>query len=200
MFGRKSSRSLVVNPPAAPVAHAIEPAPADPAHQEAADASVASDGFYFPPAREMLIGEGVTLTGEVRNCTRLVIAGSFSGTLFASEVIVLSKASLSAVVVADRVDIFGHVTGEIVAAELVRFRESAVFDGRLVYGQMVVEPGAELTGELSQVASEDEQRALEELASYAGSPEGPMPATGLTADTVYPPRDYDRSGTPASPG
>lgn len=184
MFGRKSSRSLVASPPAAPVVHAVEPEPAAPASQGEPDASVTQGGFYFPPSGEMLIGEGVTLTGEIRNCGRLLIAGSFSGTLFATEVIVLTKASVNATIVADRVDVFGQVTGEIVAAETAQFRESAVFDGRLVYGQMVVDPGAELTGELSQVATEDEQRALEELASYVHSPGGPASVTGLTADVM----------------
>lgn len=184
MFGRKRSRSLVASPPAVPIAEAIEHSAADPAPPEEVDASAPGGGFYFPPSGEMLIGEGIAITGEIRNCSRLVIAGTFSGTLFATEVIVLTKASMNAVVVADRVDIFGSVTGEIVAAEIIRLRESAVFDGRLVYGQMLVDAGAELNGELSQAATENEQRALEELASYVHAPNGPAHVTGLTADAM----------------
>ena len=187
MFGRKRSRSLVASPPVVPAAPVIEATSAEQPPPEDANAGAPERGFYFPPSREMLIGEGVSITGEIRNCGRLVIAGSFSGTLFASEVIVLTKASLNAVVVADRVDIFGSVTGEIVAADIVRFREDAVFDGRLVYGQMVVDPGAVLAGELSQHATEDEQRALEELASYSTSADDAIDLSSETRPGPPPP-------------
>lgn len=195
MFGRKRTRSVIESLPDAAMAHEIE---ADiPAAGAAVDtnADAQSSGFYFPPDREMLIGEGVAMAGEIRNCARLVIAGSFSGTLFASEVIVLTKAALTAVVVADRIDIFGSVAGEIVAAGHVRFRDSAVFEGRLVYSRMLVDPGALLTGELSQVATEDEQRALDELASYGAgaAPRDP----GGTDDGPRGPRRRSSQSLPA---
>jgi cytoskeletal protein CcmA (bactofilin family) len=197
MFGRKRSRSVAASLPAVPIAEAIEHSAVDPAPPEDADASAAGSGFYFPPGGEMLIGEGVAITGEIRDCRRLVIAGTFSGTLLASEVIVLTKASLNADVVADRVDIFGSLNGEIIAAESVQFRESAVFDGRLVYGELLVDPGAQLSGELSQVATEEEQAALGQLESFSRSRDDTISLTGEavveSAETVTPARSA-RSG------
>lgn len=110
----------------------------------------ASVPHHYAPCNELLVGAGVQIKGEVRNCSRMIISGSFEGTLLASEVLVHRNAVLRAAVIADRVDVFGNVTGEILAAESIHFRDCAVFEGRLVCGELSVEPGASLSGDLSQ--------------------------------------------------
>jgi cytoskeletal protein CcmA (bactofilin family) len=121
---------------------------------------------HYAPGHEVLIGAGVEFKGNIRNCERLVISGSVEGTLVASEVLIHSNATLNAAVVADRVDVFGTVSGRIIAVESVRFREGATFDGRLVYGKMIVETGATLTGDFSKSLDADEQQAVESLAAF----------------------------------
>lgn len=193
MFSRKRSKKATAVEAADLTPSAVGPAEAGPPSPEAHDPGTATDDVFFPSAHEMLIGDGIEITGEIRNCARLVIAGTFTGTLHASEVLILSKASLNAAIVANRVDVFGQVAGEIVAAESVRFREGSLFDGRLIYRQMLVDPGALISGELSQYTSEDERAALDRLETFGQSSDDAISLTGEAAIELSEPESPGRT-------
>lgn len=193
MFSRKRPKSAPSGQVSDPMPVVDAAAVGEAAYPVGHDAHAASDDVYFPSSHEMLIGDGIELTGDIRNCARFIIAGSFTGTLHASEVLVLSKASLNAVIVADRVDVFGQVAGEIVAADNVRFRDGSLFDGRLVYRRMLVDPGALLSGELSQFATEDEQAALDQLDAFSRTRDDTISLTGEAAVELAEPEAPARS-------
>ena len=173
MFPRKPSKILVNGEAVDPFGHADDRPARDtpvkmsdcapPAH---ADRDVPQ---HYAPIHNVLIGAGVEFRGELRNCARLVVSGTVSGTLIAEEVLIHQNASVDAAVIAARVDVFGKVEGRLVATESVRFRERASFDGRLVYSKLFVENGASLTGQFSRALDADEQRAVDDLSNSTAS-------------------------------
>lgn len=171
MFPRKPSKILVNG-------HAVDPfgrflsAPAQETPVELVAAvppprapatTVADVPQHYAPSHNVLIGAGVEFNGELRNCVRLVVSGRVTGTLIAEDVLIHQNAHVDAAVIATRADVFGKVEGRLVATESVRFRETASFDGRLVYTKLFVETGASLTGQFSRSLDADEQRAVEDL-------------------------------------
>ncbi len=174
MFPRKPSKILING-------HAVDPFASSGHHQpweepvelKAADFPAAPDHCsqrhshdapqHYAPNHNVLIGAGVEFRGELRNCSRLVVSGTVTGTLVAEEVLIHQNANVDAAIIAARVDVFGKVEGRLVATECVRFRETASFDGRLVYSKLFVETGASLTGQFSRSLDADEQRAVEDL-------------------------------------
>ena len=113
----------------------------------------------------VVVGKGVQFKGEIWNCARLVISGDAEGTFSASEVVIHEDGTVHASIVAERVDIRGTVAGQLIAIEHATLSGSSSFDGRLVYGDLSLEPGASLTGDLSKELDPSEQAAAESLAA-----------------------------------
>lgn len=173
MFPRKPSKILINGQAVDPFVNAgdnqpwEEPVEIKAAEPPARPITAATSGHdvpqHYAPSHNVLIGAGVEFRGELRNCTRLVVSGTVTGTLVAEEVLIHQNANVDAAIIATRVDVFGKVEGRLVATECVRFRETASFDGRLVYSKLFVETGASLTGQFSRSLDADEQRAVEDL-------------------------------------
>lgn len=173
MFPRKPSKILVNGHAVDPFVSAgddqpwMEPVDLKAAESPARPVTAAPSGDdvpqHYAPSHNVLIGAGVEFRGELRNCARLVVSGTVTGTLVAEEVLIHQNANVDAAIIATRVDVFGKVGGRLVATESVRFRETASFDGRLVYSKLFVETGASLTGQFSRSLDADEQRAVEDL-------------------------------------
>ena len=173
MFPRKPSKILINGQAVDPFVNAGDnqlwevPVEIKAAEPPARAITAATSGHdvpqHYAPSHNVLIGAGVEFNGELRNCARLVVSGTVTGTLVAEEVLIHQNANVDAAIIATRVDVFGKVEGRLVATESVRFRETASFDGRLVYSKLFVETGASLTGQFSRSLDADEQRAVEDL-------------------------------------
>lgn len=95
------------------------------------------------------IGPGVTLKGEFSISERLVVDGVIEGDVTAQAVIVGRTGAIRGKVTAAQADISGVVGDHIDIEDLLVVRSTGRVEGRVLYGEIELEKGAVLMGDLS---------------------------------------------------
>jgi cytoskeletal protein CcmA (bactofilin family) len=95
-----------------------------------------------------LIGEGVTVRGEVSTSEDLTIHGRVDGPVWCEDgaVVIASTGSLTGDVVARDITVFGTVKGTLVATEVVDIRPNASVAGRVVAARFILTEGGSFNG------------------------------------------------------
>ncbi len=93
------------------------------------------------------IGKGTFLTGDIETYGNIRIEGKMTGHLKCKAKVVLGQASqVDGNILAQNADIEGEVKGRIEVTELLVLKATAVINGDIFTGKMVVEPGAVFNG------------------------------------------------------
>jgi cytoskeletal protein CcmA (bactofilin family) len=102
-----------------------------------------------PDPKVAYIGEGVIFKGELSAPELVVIDGSVEGEVSARCVRVGVSGSLKGTVTVTDADIQGTVSDKLEVKQLLIVRATGRVDANISYGQLQIEKGAVLTGELS---------------------------------------------------
>ena len=137
----------------APVAHSPFEAPAPGSAVRSGDAAAAKDFIAQQEAcnvaeREVSIGAGTSLTGELKNCERVVIHGTFEGNIEAETFVVLQGGSCKGNVKTMRAVLHGSAEGNLWVVDHVHIGRTGRFEGELDYGQLAMEAGGTLAGQI----------------------------------------------------
>jgi cytoskeletal protein CcmA (bactofilin family) len=99
-----------------------------------------------PTETKTLIGEHISIKGDIRGAGDLVIEGSVNGSVRLDKyhLTVGSKGKVEAEISAGNVTISGHLTGNIIALEKVSITKDADFNGEIKARSISVEDGAYL--------------------------------------------------------
>ena len=138
------------------------------------------------PAQDQinLVGKGTVFEGTVRAESDVRASGQIIGTLRVEGKAMISESgSVDGEVIATNADIAGRVQGEIEVEERLVLKETAQVDGNITTDRLVVEEGAEFTGECRMgtpvtVNGEPDDEAIEEAADDVeeeGADEAPSP-------------------------
>lgn len=123
-------------------------------------ASVATDR---PEPRKLIVGKDIKLTGEINSCDYLVVEGDVQAQVNDGDKIEITEAGfLQGTADIVEADIAGRFEGEMYVKGLLRLRATGVIKGRIEYGELEVEAGGRLEGEI--ICNRD--AADEESASY----------------------------------
>jgi cytoskeletal protein CcmA (bactofilin family) len=128
------------------------------------------------PAQDQinLVGKGTVFEGTVRAESDVRASGQVIGTLRVEGKAMISESgSVDGEIIATNADIAGRVQGEIQVEERLVLKETAQVDGNITTDRLVVEEGAEFTGECQMgtpvtVNGEPDDEAAEEAADDAG--------------------------------
>ena len=156
LFGRKE-------PPRGAAAPA-SPAPHSPAHAPLAAVPRAGSPPTPPAPAEaahradegsgsrLIVGPNIKLKGvEIDDCDTLVVEGRVEASLDSRVIQIAEHGTFCGTVAIDVADIRGHFEGEITARKQLVVHASARMNGKIRYGALKVEEGAQLTGELSSL-------------------------------------------------
>jgi cytoskeletal protein CcmA (bactofilin family) len=121
---------------------------------------MASNATGFRPDQQnaAYIGAGVTVKGDVSAPEALVVDGTIEGDVAARAVVVGPSGEIRGKVNAVEADIGGAVAGEVHITRLLAIRTTGRVEGRVSYGEIALERGAVLKGELS--SSEEARTAV----------------------------------------
>jgi cytoskeletal protein CcmA (bactofilin family) len=99
-----------------------------------------------PPETKTLIGEHISIKGDIRGEGDLVIEGSVKGSVRLEKyhLIVGSKGKVEAEISAGNVTVSGRLTGNIIALDKVSITKDADFNGEIKAKSISVEDGAYL--------------------------------------------------------
>lgn len=105
--------------------------------------------------RRLTVGYGITLTGEVSDCDRLVIYGKVNAKLANVKFLQISdsgKFNGSAAI--DQAEISGVFEGELKVSNNITITSTGRVNGKITYGSIEIRPGGKFTGEIIEDSSQ----------------------------------------------
>ncbi len=103
--------------------------------------------------RRLTVGREITLTGEIATCDVLVVEGNVSATLRDGRLVEITEAgTFQGSVEIDNADIAGKFEGDLVVHDRLTVRSTGRITGRVQYGELEVQAGGQIIGEMQSVA------------------------------------------------
>ena len=139
-------------------------APTSPGTEEAAGSAP-----LRTEARHLLVGRGVSLSGEITTCERLTVEGNVEANLHECRDIDIAESGLfkgSATI--DNAEIRGRFEGELTVRKRLLIRASGHVVGKIAYAEIEIENGGNIAGQIALYSGEDtmaEQRRVRRAAS-----------------------------------
>lgn len=127
----------------APSRPAIPAIPAAPRQPGIVASTAQGDG------KILRVGPAIALSGEIAACEKLIVEGRVSAGLNRCRHLEVTRAGrFSGTAEVESAEIAGRFDGELTARR-VFVRASARMSGKIRYGEMIMEPGAQIRGELT---------------------------------------------------
>ena len=110
-----------------------------------------------------LISETFSLEGTLRTSGAIDIAGLIKGAVYTNDLIIKETGSVMGPVETDKIEIYGHLEGKIVARTIV-IGASAVVQGDILFSESLkTEEGADINGYLKKTESTSLEAAQDEF-------------------------------------
>ena len=110
-----------------------------------------------------LISETFSLEGTLRTSGAIDIAGLVKGAVYTNDLIIKETGSIVGPVETDKVEIYGHLEGKIVAKTIV-IASSAVVKGDILFSESLkTEEGADINGYIKKTESTSLEAAQDEF-------------------------------------
>jgi cytoskeletal protein CcmA (bactofilin family) len=151
--------------PAQPDAPAtrLAPPPAPPARAPlAAVAPLATAPALEPPAKLLIVGPDINLSGEITACDRLVVEGSVQVTLNRTRAIEIAETGrfTNGKAEVDEAEIAGVYEGSLTVRKRLLIRATGRVSGQVRYGELEIERGGRLAGTIERLAADEPLRAV----------------------------------------
>ncbi len=169
MFRKKDDEPI----PPLPSRGAMPAPPAPPPAAKSPPPARAATASAEPVGKRLIVGQGLSLSGDITSCDLLVVEGNVQVTLNDTRAIEIAesgrftngKASVEDAVIS------GVYEGELTVSGRLLVRGTGRVDGAIRYGELEVERGGRLTGSIAM------------LDGPATSPYAPRPADAPKVDT-----------------
>jgi cytoskeletal protein CcmA (bactofilin family) len=104
---------------------------------------------YQVDVRTLIVGRGVSFSGELRSCDHLVVEGNIEGNIEDCENITIAETgAFDGNASASVVDVRGRFAGGLVVRERLFVRASGQVSGSIRYGKIGIDPGGQISGEI----------------------------------------------------
>src|ERR1700676_742771 len=98
-------------------------------------------------ARTMMVGPGVSVSGTISSCSRLILEGTIDAKLDdCQHVIVAQTGVFKGDVSTDNADVHGRFEGDLVVRKRLLVRATGQVSGTLTYGEIEIECGGKISG------------------------------------------------------
>ena len=105
--------------------------------------------------RRLIVGREICLSGEITACDTLVVEGRVDATLNESHRVEISESGYFKGKVDIAVaEIKGHFEGELIARERLIIRKSGRVTGKVVYAEIEIERGGEISGDIELIGAD----------------------------------------------
>jgi len=133
---------------------APEPAPAAPQKVRDITARETED------AKNLIVGRGIKLNGQISACDRLVVEGTVEADLNDAEAIEVTTSGLfKGTASIQEADISGRFEGSLVVKRRLILRNGGRIEGSVKYAVVVIEEGGQIRGQMDAIGADGEPRA-----------------------------------------
>jgi cytoskeletal protein CcmA (bactofilin family) len=106
--------------------------------------------------RKLIVGREISLSGEINSCDRLIVEGSVEANLQNCHEVDIAESGLfkgSATI--DEAEVRGRFEGNLIVRRRLLIRATGRVSGTVRYGQIEVECGGQISGEVQAQATEE---------------------------------------------
>ncbi len=105
------------------------------------------------PMRQLIVGRDISLNGEINSCDRLVVDGNVEATLTNCAQVEISEHGLfRGTATVDDLEIHGRFEGSLTVKNRLFIRASGKVSGVVRYGQIEIERGGQVSGDIQAQA------------------------------------------------
>ena len=104
----------------------------------------------IPTENSIFIGEGVVFKGTIVAPNQATVSGTFEGALQAREVTVGKTGVVSGTTTADLITVEGVLNEAVTSRGLLLVRSTGKVNGKVTYGEIEIERGGEVKGDMNQ--------------------------------------------------
>ncbi len=125
--------------------------------------------------RRLVIGEGITMSGEIESCDHLLVEGSVEAALKGAKVLEISESGkFYGSVEIEEATIAGHFEGEVNVSGRLTVASTGVITGTIVYGELQIEAGATIDGRLAPMGATSSNKKTKGKGAAKSDGELPM--------------------------
>jgi cytoskeletal protein CcmA (bactofilin family) len=117
--------------------------------------------------RKLIVGREITLSGEISSCDRLIIEGSVEANLQNCNEVELAETGLfkgSATI--DEIEVRGRFEGSLTVRKRLLIRATGRVSGTIRYGQIEIECGGQISGDVQANAGDESLSISESRAAF----------------------------------
>jgi cytoskeletal protein CcmA (bactofilin family) len=100
-------------------------------------------------SKKLIVGRDIVLSGQITSCERLIVEGRVEASLSESRAIEIAETGhFKGTAEIESADIAGRFEGTLSVRERLFIRSTGKLSGKITYGQIEIEPGGEISGEV----------------------------------------------------
>jgi cytoskeletal protein CcmA (bactofilin family) len=119
--------------------------------------------------RQLSVGRGITLSGDITSCEKLSIEGSVEANLINCRALAIAESGLfKGSTSIEEAEVRGRFEGDLTVRKRLLIRSTGRVAGTVRYGQIEIESGGQISGDIqAQPAGKSEEVGLHELLKTA---------------------------------
>ena len=122
------------------------------------------------PAANLHVGRGLKLEGKIQSCDSLVIKGDVQATIESGTLTITESGDVRGDATVEEAEVNGKFDGTLTVKKCLTINSSGRVTGKVRYGELKVEQGGQVSGEI-RAADQDEKPETPRLAASAGRDE-----------------------------
>ena len=179
MIGASEKRELKPTEPFWKTSEPSRPSDALPAQREAEPDPRPRNSQI--EARTLVVGAGMSVSGTITSCDRLVAEGTVDAKLDGCQHVVVAQTGVfRGTVSTDHADVHGRFEGELVVQKRLLVRAGGQVSGTVSYGEIEIECGGRISGQIKP------QEGQNGTSSSRSAQAGKSPLSGSAQETGLP--------------
>lgn len=100
-------------------------------------------------SKKLIVGREIVLSGQITSCDRLVVEGRVEASLTETRAVEIAETGhFKGSAEIESAEIAGRYEGTLTVRERLFIRSTGKVNGKVTYGQIEIEPGGEIAGEI----------------------------------------------------
>lgn len=113
-----------------------------------------------PEGRRLVVGEGISLSGEIEACDTLIVEGTIEAALKGAKVLEIAETGVFyGTVEIEEATVAGRFEGDLTVNGRLTIRASGSITGAIAYKELAVEAGAVLDGKVTPLSGKVEKKS-----------------------------------------
>lgn len=123
--------------------------------------------------RKLIIGEGITLSGEIESCDHLIVEGTVEAALKGASAMDIAESGVFyGTVEINEATVAGRFEGDLTVNGRLTVRASGSITGTIAYKELAIEAGAILDGKISPLGAAKGERGRVTEGNFKGKQKG----------------------------